>query len=514
MDRRSARIKLIRVVNGLLAAVAGLTACGLLVLGMAASASAQSVRNTVEQRMEAGTAAIESAAGAAEEPSQAPPAPSASSPAPSSGQAPVAPPPGLPSPAASSAPSPANQESAAQQPQPGSSSSAVAPAATPAAPAEVAQAEKPPAPTTYTIKPGDTLWSISSQQLSDPFNWPKLWNVNPMVTNPDLIYPGKVLTLPGQPAEAAQAAQAPPPSPVTEAPPAEAPAVAQTPPAETAPEETAAAKEAPAPAPAPPAEEAAPAAPPAAEEQQAVAEETPKEPEVPSFQVLPPPPTQSKELLAQSSGFIARDLPVSARVVGTHEDKMLIGEQDTIYLLTTGSGLEAKGRYTIYRRLKPVVHPVSRRVVGDLIQILGEVTVTETGRVATALVVKSFASIEPGDLVMPARTVEAAPTAPVVVGAGGSLSGLVLAMFEDHYLNAQADVIYIDRGESSGVVVGDHFRIFRHGQRAPGYAVIANVQLPDRLVGELEVLSVQGDTATGVLTRSMDTIEIGDRIER
>jgi hypothetical protein len=338
-----------------------------------------------------------------------------------------------------------------------------------------------------------------------------LWNVNPIVTNPDLIYPGKVLTLPnGQPAEAVQA---PPPSPVVEAPPAEAPAVAETPPAETAPEETAAAKEEPVPA--APAEEATAAAPPTPEERQAIAEEAAKEPEVPAFQVLPPPPTQSKELLAQSSGFIAGDLPIAARVVGTHENRILLGEQDTIYLLTNhGSALEAKGRYTIYRRLKPVVHPVSRRVVGDLIQILGEVTVTEPGRVATGVVVKSFAAIEPGDYVMPIRTVEAAPTTPVVVGAGGSLSGLILAVMDRRYLSAEANIVYIDRGESSGVVVGDHFRIIRHGQRAPGYAVIADVQLPDRLVGELEVLSVQGDTATAVLTRSVEAIEIGDRIER
>jgi hypothetical protein len=43
---------------------------------------------------------------------------------------------------------------------------------------------------------------------------------------------------------------------------------------------------------------------------------------------------------------------------------------------------------------------------------------------------------------------------------------------------------------------------------------VANVQLPDRLVGELEVLSVQADTATALLTRSMEVVQRGDRIER
>jgi len=334
--------------------------------------------------------------------------------------------------------------------------------------------------------------------LSDPFNWPKLWNVNPTVNNPDLIYPGNVLALPnGHPAETVQAEPAPP--------------VAEAPPAETTPEEMAAAtEEAP---PAAPAEEETP--PPAPEEAPMVAEEQFTEPELPAFEVLPPPPTQSKEILALSSGYIAKNLPVAARVIGTHENRMLLGDHDTIYLLPgKGTALEAQGRYTVYRRLKRVVHPVSRRAVGDLIQVLGEVEVQQVGQVATGLVIKSFASIEPGDSVMPSRTIEAAPTTPVVEGAGGSLSGLVLEVLEGRYLNGQFNVVYIDRGEVSGVVVGDRFRVFRRGERAPAYAPIANVQLPDRLVGELEVLSVQADTATALLTRSSETIALGDRIER
>ena len=43
----------------------------------------------------------------------------------------------------------------------------------------------------YTIKPGDTLWELSSRFLKDPFLWPKLWQRNPYITNPHLIYPGR-----------------------------------------------------------------------------------------------------------------------------------------------------------------------------------------------------------------------------------------------------------------------------------------------------------------------------------
>jgi nucleoid-associated protein YgaU len=37
--------------------------------------------------------------------------------------------------------------------------------------------------------PGDTLWDISGKFLSEPWQWPELWQANPQA---DLIYPGDV----------------------------------------------------------------------------------------------------------------------------------------------------------------------------------------------------------------------------------------------------------------------------------------------------------------------------------
>jgi hypothetical protein len=50
-------------------------------------------------------------------------------------------------------------------------------------------------PDKYVVKRGDTLWDISAMFLRDPWYWPEIWQVNPQVANPHLIYPGDVLTL-------------------------------------------------------------------------------------------------------------------------------------------------------------------------------------------------------------------------------------------------------------------------------------------------------------------------------
>jgi hypothetical protein len=50
-------------------------------------------------------------------------------------------------------------------------------------------------PDTHVVKKGDTLWDICQSYFQDPWRWPKVWALNPEISNPHWIFPGQAVKL-------------------------------------------------------------------------------------------------------------------------------------------------------------------------------------------------------------------------------------------------------------------------------------------------------------------------------
>lgn len=84
----------------------------------------------------------------------------------------------------------------------GTKTATVEPPAEPSQPPTVTveqerEASTAPAAKTYTVKKGDSLWAIAAKYYGKGSEYTKIYNANTdKISNPNLIYPGQVLTLP------------------------------------------------------------------------------------------------------------------------------------------------------------------------------------------------------------------------------------------------------------------------------------------------------------------------------
>jgi len=314
----------------------------------------------------------------------------------------------------------------------------------------------------YTIKQGDTLWDISNAYLKDPFLWPFIWKANLYITNPDLIYPGNKLVIPSL-------------APIERA--LEAPA---------APQEQLVQK--------PTTTTAAPPAKPAEEERAAVGKLiVPEEAPVPIID----------KYAMLNSGFVNQE--DSGDVIeDSKEGKTIYGYDDIVYVTIESKEAALGDKFLIYQPLNKVKHPVTGKTFGKLIKVLGILQLTEKGAPGTyaARITISFNYAEKGSMLTPYQeptliysTAQAQPK---------DISGYILEVVDGRTINAQTDIVYLDKGSTEGVNPGDRFVV---------YAKPKKKTYPKEVIGETQVFLVKEHTATAVVTKSANIIVRGDEVE-
>jgi len=259
-----------------------------------------------------------------------------------------------------------------------------------------------------------------------------------------------------------------------------------------------------------------------------------------------------KEADVYCAGFIADKPPISDLYVITGAEgglQEIFTPRDTVYLSRgTGYIVRPGGEYMLLRKiLDPQYRMEMFAGQNTLLKGLGQVY-SEVGRirvdivrpnVATAKVIAACGEIFPGDIAVPLnlKPTPAAPTgvydrfAPV----SGKNEGLIATGKEFEGTLGAGKTVYLSIGADKGVEVGQQYRIFRTFATASGdpnrayldqtptelFKMRQNYKLskeqrdimPRDILGELVILSVQGKSATALITMSGVEIFPGDQVE-
>lgn len=320
-----------------------------------------------------------------------------------------------------------------------------------AAPFAAAEQEQP---TIYTIVPGDTLWGLSQRFLKDPYYWPELWAANQRkIGNPHFIYPGQKVRVYSDRIEIEPAPGAPAPAPAPQAAPSK--------------------------------------------------EGVPRE----------EPPQQAVFTVNGSEGFLMEDgMRPAGVVVSLHQNREMAGTDDIVYTdIGRANGASPGDRFSIYKKIGPVSHPVSNVILGQQIMPLGELQLSEVDeKVSKAIITKSFQEISAGAFLLPYR--ECRVTLPLKA-ADRDLVGYIVQTQTGNKALAVNDLVFLDLGSCQGVKPGNMLYIVRDVTPDQRYAMARIEKLPVEVIGALVVVSTGSNSSTAVIVKSVDTVYRGDRVE-
>lgn len=328
----------------------------------------------------------------------------------------------------------------------------------------------------HVIKKGDTLWDISAEYLDNPFLWPGIWKNNKYIKNPDLIFPGNKLVIPGSgPAEKLTGEQAAGEDVNVEtgttATPAEGNVTTLQPGEVEIPERIRSG---------------------ASNISSSHVNKTTGK----GYVQEPPVPIIGEEMVF-TGGYVADIIRSSGQITGTTEDKNISSSGDSVNILFNKEEKAVVGdRYTIFRKPKSVVNQETGKEVGSLFAPVGILEIYRVqGRDAGGRIIKSYDYISSGDHIQPVQ-----PAAPVnaISYAAAGIKGYVVGTRRDTDLTAQYNIVYIDRGSKDGITPGAIFKVIGDGT--------------NKIIGELMIISVHASTSTAFVTRSTEPFGTGNRV--
>ncbi|KAF1050874.1 MAG: hypothetical protein GAK43_02645 [Stenotrophomonas maltophilia] len=312
-------------------------------------------------------------------------------------------------------------------------------------------------PDRYTVVKGDTLWDISGKFLAKPWKWPEIWQVNPQIRNPHLIYPGDQLSLvyiDGQPRIVLNRG-----------------------------------------------------------ESHGTIKLSPKVRSTPTAEAVPTIPLEKINAFLLSNRIVdSTDAFDNAPyVVAGEAERVVSGAGDRAY--ARGDSLHEETSYGIFRQGKVYTDPDTDEVLGVDAMDVGTSTVTaKEGDVATLALSRSTQEVRPGDRLFPTeeRAVNSVflPSEP-----SRPIKGSIIDVPRGVTQIGKYDVVTLDKGVRDGLVEGNVLAIYKLGETVRDRVTGDPVKLPDERAGLVMVFRSTYDRLSyGLVLTATRSLEVQDKI--
>jgi LysM repeat protein len=344
-------------------------------------------------------------------------------------------------------------------------------AATTALPPEAAReglALAPNAPDSYTVKHGDTLWGIAKLFLKDPWYWPEIWQVNPQVQNPHLIYPGDTLHLvyvDGRPRIVLQAGM----------------------------------------------------------ERGNGARVLPRvRSQTLEAAITTIPYETVAAFMSKPSVLDKEQIKKAPYVLSTRDSHIVMSEGNTVYARGFSDPIEVGAHYNLVRVGEPLRDPDDNKILGFNGVYTGEGHLTRLGDPATLIMTESSRETYPGDKLFPGQVdvpLDFIPSPPRV-----NVDGRIMAVSDGVTVIGQYEVVVINRGVRDGLTPGNVLAVWslsdpaiddsKRGFVHPTPRIFAKkVALPAERTGTFMVFKTFERMSYGLIMEAKDVIRVADKVE-
>ncbi|SDH51948.1 LysM domain-containing protein [Nitrosomonas sp. Nm132] len=307
-------------------------------------------------------------------------------------------------------------------------------------------------PDRYIVIQGDTLWSIASRFLKDPWRWPEIWNQNrKQVKNPYTIYPGDIIVL-EKTAEGSQLKLS---------------------------------------------------------NEKAAIKLSPKmRIEKLGVHGIPNIPVNKiKPFLSQPLVIEKHALDKAPLILGTSDNRVILSTGDTIYIRDLPADQGAS--WQVFRAGKALMDPDdNNRILGYEAIYLGDVEAKNYAPISTVKVTHSVQEILNGDRLIrsPADTLaDYVPHAP-----NFAVEGRIISVYGGVTEIGENAIITLNKGVHDGLEEGHVLAIYRKSKvKSPIGKIVA---LPDERIGLVLVFRVFDKVSYALVTQSAQAIKVLDAV--